>query len=316
MLSTALRTPIALALGALLLSACQKEEQQASPPSSPPAPKVAVFDQGVLDTLLALNVEVACIAPGAMPAYLAEQVDLEQMTQVGTLFEPNMEALEACAPDLILLGRRSAGHQETLSQLATTLDMTIAPDAFIEGVLGQIEQLGQLFDRQTEAAQLAQDLEQQLQRVQQQSQAYQSATLLFTVNGHILPHAPGDRYGMLNEVLGLSSTVAPLGITPPANRPEAGTPEAIALQEAQALRLATTLEAQPDWLLILDRNGATGGEPQAEATLSAHAGVQATQAWQQGQVFYLDAPTWYVATGGYQGLMMTLSDLEARLGSD
>ena len=49
----------------------------------------------------------------------------------------------------------------------------------------------------------------------------------------------------------------------------------------------------------------------AAQTLAAHPGIAASTAWTEGRVFYLDPATWYIATGGYQGLMKTLEDFAA-----
>lgn len=71
------------------------------------------------------------------------------------------------------------------------------------------------------------------------------------------------------------------------------------------------LKEQPQWLVVLDRGAATGAEGKGSETLGKHAGIAASKAWAAGKVFYLEPATWYIATGGYQGLMSTLQDFAA-----
>ncbi len=74
--------------------------------SAPPA-KVAVFDTGSLDTLHALGVKVdgAADAIKVLP-YIKSTLDNAKI--VGTVFEPNLEALNELKPDLIIVETRTA----------------------------------------------------------------------------------------------------------------------------------------------------------------------------------------------------------------
>jgi iron complex transport system substrate-binding protein len=161
-----------------------------------------------------------------------------------------------------------------------------------------------------QAAQLSAELNEALARLQDATASAQALTL-FTVNNNIILHATGELFGMLHEVTGMPSVTSP-SETVAAARPEPGSPEALAMAEQREARLQQAMAAEPEWLFVLDRGAATGGDGQGEQTLAEHPAVAASAAWQSGQVFYLDPPTWYVATGGYLGLMQTLEELQAR----
>ncbi|WP_296270544.1 siderophore ABC transporter substrate-binding protein [Pseudomonas sp. UBA6323] len=276
------------------------------------APKrVAVFDLGVLDTLDALGIAAAGVPQMAGPAYLKAQYAGRESVNIGTLFEPNQAALEALKPDLIIIGGRSSNQFETLSALAPTIDLSIAPDQFLAGVRSNIKVLGEIFDKQEQAAQLKAQLGKELAAVHAKT-AGQSSLTLFTINDALMLHAPGERFGMLNEVLGtrpVVEAVDPASVAQGRLAPDS--PEARQLRERQKARLDAALKEQPQWLVVLDRGAATGGEGKGAETLGKHAGVAASTAWQQDKVFYLEPATWYIATGGYQGLMNTLKDFAA-----
>ena len=85
---------------------------------APPA-KIAVFDTGSLDTLQALGIKVdgAADVSKVLP-YL--KPTLEQAKNVGTIFEPNLEALNELKPDLIIVGTRTAKKFDDVSAIAKT----------------------------------------------------------------------------------------------------------------------------------------------------------------------------------------------------
>lgn len=278
------------------------------------APKrVAVFDLATLDTLDALGVAAVGAPQMAGPAYLKKAYEGREVTNVGTLFEPDYAALETLKPDLIIIAGRSAAAYEKLSGVAPTIDLSIAPEKFLAGVQGNLQLLGAIFDKQAQAAKLDADLQKELAAVHAKSAGLSSLTL-FTINDALMLHAPGERFGMLYEVFGIRSVAEAVDpSTVPQTRPAPDSPEAKQLRERQKVRLDAALKAQPQWLVILDRGAATGGEGKAAETLGKNAGIAAGSAWKEGKVFYLDPATWYIATGGYQGLMSTLKDFAAAL---
>ena len=274
--------------------------------------KVAVFDLATLDTLAALGVEVAGVPQQVGPAHL-QLYRGDSYTQVGTVFEPDYAALQALQPDLIIIAGRSRSAHDQLSELAPTIDLTSATTgSFVDGLRSNLQRLGEIFEREAEAAKLDEQLQQTLAEVQQKTQGLSSLTL-FTINGRIATHAPGERFGMLYELLGTSATAEAGEVMSRDARPEPGSAEAQRLQEAQRARLEQALAKQPDWLVVLDRGAATGGEGQARETLGQDAAVAASKAWQEGRVYYLEPATWYTATGGYQGVMTTLKEFAEAL---
>ncbi|MGK4359534.1 siderophore ABC transporter substrate-binding protein [Ectopseudomonas chengduensis] len=273
--------------------------------------RVAVFDLGVLDTLDALGIAAEGVPQMSGPAYLKAKYEGRKTVNVGTLFEPDQAALERLKPDLIIIGGRSSNQFEALSALAPTIDLSIAPDHFLAGMQGNLKVLGEIFDKQEQAVQLQAQLNKELAAVHAKTTG-QSSLTLFTVNDALMLHAPGERFGMLNEVLGTRSVVESVDPASVAQvRPAPDSPEARQLRERQKVRLEAALKEQPQWLVILDRGAATGGEGKADETLGKHAGIAASKAWADGKVFYLEPATWYIATGGYQGLMSTLKAFAA-----
>ena len=84
---------------------------------------VAVYDLGALDTLTALGVPVGATVDKSMLPYLKGAFDKAQ--HVGTLFEPNYEALGAFKPQLIIIGSRTSKAAQQLNELAEKLKADI-----------------------------------------------------------------------------------------------------------------------------------------------------------------------------------------------
>lgn len=91
--------------------------------------RVVVLDTGELDSALALGVKpvgaVSATQGGSFPSYLADRT--EGITNVGTIQQPNLEAIIALKPDLILSSKLR--HEAIYPQLSQ-----IAPTVFTEAV--------------------------------------------------------------------------------------------------------------------------------------------------------------------------------------
>ncbi|MEY8881832.1 ABC transporter substrate-binding protein [Donghicola sp. XS_ASV15] len=99
----------ALALTAIPVTALAETvtvETATGPQSAPLNPATVVaLDLSAIDTLNALGVEIAGIPDITPPAYLAKAT--QDVPTVGSLFEPDFEALAVMAPDLVIAGGRS-----------------------------------------------------------------------------------------------------------------------------------------------------------------------------------------------------------------
>lgn len=112
---------------------------------------VVVFDLAALDTLDALGVAVKGVPDWAMTGDLEKYRD-DTYAKVGSLFEPDFEAVAALSPDLIVIGGRSQKHFAALSEIAPVLDLTPDNDDFRGSVKRNAETIGKLFGKEAEVA--------------------------------------------------------------------------------------------------------------------------------------------------------------------
>lgn len=253
---------------------------------------VLVYDMATLDNLDALGVPVAG-APGAtLPDYLSQYA-----AKIGTLFEPDFEAVNAAEPDLILVGGRSAPQYSALSGMAPTLDLTIGTEGYIDNVVANLHLLGGVFGREAEAETLGAELQADVAALKDEAAGAGRVLVILTTGGRMSAHGPGSRFAVVYDDYGFTPAVEGL---------DTGT-------HGQAISFEFIRETNPDWLFVVDRDAAIGREGQSAAEYLDNPLVQGTTAWEQGQVVYLDAQAWYLIGGGVQALQSSVAQLRDAL---
>jgi len=246
---------------------------------------VAVYDMAALDTLDALGVPVAGSVSKTFVDYLAKyQGDL------GTLFEPDLEALYALRPDLVIAGGRSAAKVDELAKIAPTVDMTFTGDLLIDEAKERLEDYGRLFGLEDRAALIEGQLDAKVAEARAAIAGKGRGLILLTNGPKISVYGKGSRFGWIHGELGLPEAVENIETT----------------AHGEAISFEFIRQADPDWLLVLDRAAAIGAAAQgAQATLDNPL-VRETKAWKAGHVIYLNAAEIYISSGGVQSLDHTL----------
>lgn len=258
-------------------------------PASPA--KVAVLDVAAIDTLAALGVLPAGVPDRLYVDYLAEAGAKAQA--VGTLFEPDLEALAALAPDLIIAGGRSSTQVDALAPIATTIDMTIWEDVVGEG-RDRIAAYGALFGKAEKAAELTAALDAKLAETAAAAKDKGRALILMSNGPKISAYGKGSRFSWIHDALGIPEARENLD------------PET----HGDSVSFEFVAEVNPDWIIVIDRSAAIG-EPASAGTTLDNPLVAGTTAGQKGQIIYLSSTPIYIAGGGYTSMMATLDELLA-----
>lgn len=292
-LGLAIATPAAFALPALAadvtIATARGDVTLAAKPAT-----LAVFDIAALDTIAALGVMPAGVPDKLYVDYLAEVG--ASAAPVGTIFEPNLEALAALGPDLIVIGSRSSTQGEALAPLAPTIDMTIGAD-LVADARARVLAYGSLFGREDKAAELVAALDAKLAAVQAAAAGKGGALILMTNGPKVAAYGKGSRFGWLHSTLNLPEAHENLN------------PET----HGDAVSFEFIAETNPEWLIVVDRAAAIGEASSAQATLDNPL-VKGTIAGTKGQIIYLNPTPLYVAGGGYTSVMGTLDELLAAFG--
>lgn len=246
--------------------------------------KIAVFDIAAIDTLASLGVKIDGLPSNL---YLPELAHLKDGSAVvGDIFEPNLEALSELQPDLIIVGGRSSTRVEAASQVAPTIDMTMDGDDLLLQAKTRLAAYGALFGKTAEAEAQTKALDAVVDKARAAVSGKGKALIIMTNGPKVTAYGPGSRFGWVHSALNL----------PPA------VPDVETATHGEAVSFEFIANANPDWLLVLDRAAAIGAEDQnAKATLDNEL-VASTTAWKKGQVIYLPAGDFYIAAGGVQAM--------------
>ena len=257
---------------------------------------LAVFDLAAIDTLQALGIPMEGTP---RPLYLDSLSDVAKQTKpIGTLFEPDFEALATLQPGLIVVGGRSSAQGQALAAIAPVVDMSIWGSDMVGQAKARIAAYGTLFDRRDVADDLTARLDNALTRARAATQSKGTALIVLTNGGKISAFGADSRFGWLHGALNLPEAAAGLESS----------------SHGHPVSFEFLLETDPDWLLVIDRGAAIGAAGQgAKATLDNPI-VARMKAAQSGQIVYLDAAPLYLAGGGFSAMMHTLDEIIAAFG--
>lgn len=256
-----------------------------------PSPLV-VYDMTLMQDLAALDVAVDGMPSGLKLDNLQSKTQPEPKT-VGTVFEPDLEALNAMQPQAILVGSRMAEKYDALSSIAPTLDMTIDTANIYESSKQRLHDLGALFGKSAQAAKLQGNIDGLIDETKTLTKD-KGKGLVVMVNGNKLS-AYGDksRYGFIHTVLDI---------------PMADDQIADA-RHGQPISFEYIQKTNPDWLFVVDRSAAIGEDGAGAKAVLDNPLVAQTNAWSKNQVVYL-SPDSYLAFGGYYQWMQDLTTIK------
>ncbi|MFW6774246.1 siderophore ABC transporter substrate-binding protein [Nocardioides sp. CPCC 205120] len=292
-----------VAVAPLALAGCASGEADAGPSTSAetievtdnfgtqtvpsPPQSVVATDNRTFETLADWGVELSAGAVALMPSTNPYTED-ESIVDIGTHNEPDLEAVVAAEPDLIINGQRFATFREDFQSLA--------PDAAIveldpregepldEELKRQVTVLGEIFDRQEEAEALVADLDAAIERVTAAYDAADSVLAVTVSGGEIGYLAPGvgRTLGPLYDILGLSPAVE--------------VDDASDDHQGDDISVEAIADSNPDWILVMDRDAAVAAgdssyEPAAEVLESSEA-LAGVPAVEQDQIVYMPADTY------------------------
>ncbi|AGT11378.1 siderophore ABC transporter substrate-binding protein [Paracoccus aminophilus] len=255
--------------------------------------KLVVMDVAAIDTLQAMEVPIIGIPGKVNLSY----VKTDGLTDVGTLFEPNLETIAGLAPDLIIIGGRSAAKFDDVAQVGKAVDMTIGTDLMKEAE-ARIATYGALFGKEDKAAEMKAALDAKTAKLQEAAKDKGSLLVVLTNGPKMSAYGKGTRFGWLHDVTGLPEAAPNLKTE--GSHGEAISPEFIA-------------EKNPDWLFVLDRGVAVGQESQSAGETLKTPLIEGTNAFKNGHVVYLPASEMYIGGGGYQAMSIMLDAMTEAL---
>ncbi|WP_102157977.1 siderophore ABC transporter substrate-binding protein [Zhihengliuella halotolerans] len=254
------------------------------------AERVVALDNTSFATLKALGVEPVAVPKQLLPKTGFEDWrDDEEIADVGTHREPDLEALNAAEPDLIVGGYRFSDYTDDLAKIAPVLDVTPdaeTPGAWLDGLRTQTETLGTVFGAEEPAAEIVAEFD----AAQTAAEDATDGETVFLANASAgkLDNGAG-RIGRLLEGVDLEDVFASEDL------------DGESVHNDSGLAPETVAEADPDWMIVMDRDAAVSTAEDeftpAQSLVAALENVWGETTFFAGdQIIYLDA-NFYVTEG-------------------
>lgn len=257
--------------------------------------KIVTFDYAALDTLDALGVEIIGLPGTNLPEYLGKYA-ADEYLKLGSIFEPDYEAVAAAAPDLIIVAGRSSAAYPELTKIAPTIDLSNDWANFEGSIKANSRILGEIVGKTAEIDAMIAALDAKTAAVKAKAATAGKGLIVLTSGTEVTAYGTGSRFGWIHESLGVVPAVADV---------EAAT-------HGDAISFEFILETNPDWLFVIDRDAATG-EGAARAILDNELVAQ-TNAWKSQQVVYIDPVRSYIVNGGLPAFTTLVDEVAGALG--
>lgn len=257
--------------------------------------KIVVFDFGTLDTLDELGIEVAGLPKEIIPAYL-KKYKADQYTNVGSLKEPNFEAISELAPDVILISGRQADLYKEFSKIAPTIYMGIDTQDYIPSFKHNVTTLGELFGKEDEAATALKEIDQQIAAVKADAKQAPESLVLIAGDKSMSAYGPGSRFGLIYDALGLTAVDTTLD-------------QAV---HGQDVSYEYIVKKNPGILFVIDRGEAIGEGASAKQAIDNDL-LKNVDAVKTNKVVYLSGDVWYLSGGGIQSIEKMIEEVKTAL---
>lgn len=253
--------------------------------------RVVVFDIPTLDTMEALGIDNVVGVPTSTYPENLSKFDSDEYTKVGTVKEVDLEAIKSADPDLIIIGGRQADYYDQLKEIAPTISVSKDNTDYVGSVKENINLIGELFEVEEKATEAFAKVEERLNEVKELVDGKEALTVMVN-EGNLSVYSDKSRFALINQGLGFVNADETI---------EDST-------HGQKVTFEYLAEQNPEYLIVLDRGAATGGESTAESVLDNDL-VKSMDAYKNGKIIYLDAYTWYINDGGLNSINIMIDDI-------
>lgn len=251
-----------------------------------PPKSVVATDNRTFETLADWGVELKAASVSLMPETISYKTDAS-IIDLGNHREPDLEAVVAVEPDLIINGQRFSQYHDdfvSLAPNATVLELDPRDGQPFDAELKrQVTVLGEVFGKQAEAKKLGEDLDAAIARVKAAYKPEDTVMAVITSGGEIGYVVPGT-----GRTLGPVFDFA--GLTPALE--VAGSDD----HQGDDISVEAIADSNPNWILVMDRDAAISADDPsykpANEILESSEALANVPAVQNSQIIYMPADTY------------------------
>ena len=276
------------------------EEIELTVPANPK--RIAILDMASLDILNSLGVSdrVVGSATTKLP-YLSDIVNAEDVANLGTIKEADLEAVMACEPDIIFIGGRLSKNYDALSEIAPVVYLSTDSElGVVESVRKNAGIVASMFGLEDKVDELMSGFDARIATLAEAAKD-KTAIVGMCTSGSFNVLGNDGRCSIIGREIGFENVGVDANIDTATHGNEAS--------------FEFVVKQNPQYIFVLDRDAAINAEgAQLARDIMENELVMGLDAYKEGHVVYLANPAvWYTAEGGVTALDIMLSDIESAL---
>lgn len=266
------------------------------------AQRIAVMDMAALDILDSLGLGDRVVGSSSTSLdYLQEYVTNDEIADLGTIKEADMEAVMSCEPDVIFIGGRLAQSYDALSEIAPVVYLSTDTEiGLVKSVEKNAKKIASMFGLEDDVKDLMNGYDARIEKLKVFAEGKTAIIGMCTSGGFNVLGNDG-RCALIGNEVGFENIGVDANVDTSTHGNEAS--------------FEFVVEKNPDYIFVLDRDAAIGTDgAQLAKDIMENELIMGTDAYKDGKIVYLEHPAvWYTAEGGVNALGFMLEDLENAL---
>lgn len=266
------------------------------------AQRIAVMDMAALDILDSLGLGDRVVGSSSTSLdYLQEYVTNDEIADLGTIKEADMEAVMSCEPDVIFIGGRLAQSYDALSEIAPVVYLSTDTEiGLVKSVEKNAKKIASMFGLEDDVKDLMNGYDARIEKLKAFAEGKTAIIGMCTSGGFNVLGNDG-RCALIGNEVGFENIGVDENVDTSTHGNEAS--------------FEFVVEKNPDYIFVLDRDAAIGTDgAQLAKDIMENELIMGTDAYKDGKIVYLEHPAvWYTAEGGVNALGFMLEDLENAL---
>ena len=246
--------------------------------------RIAILDMASLDILNSLGVSdrVVGSATTKLP-YLSDIVNAEDVANLGTIKEADLEAVMACEPDVIFIGGRLSKNYDALSEIAPVVYLSTDSElGVVESVRKNAGIVASMFGLEDKVDELMSGFDARIATLAEAAKD-KTAIVGMCTSGSFNVMGNDGRCSIIGREIGFENVGVDANIDTATHGNEAS--------------FEFVVKQNPQYIFVLDRDAAINVEgAQLARDIMENELVMGLDAYQEGHVVYLANPTvWYLS---------------------
>ena len=216
------------------------------------------------------------------------------------MVEPDLEALAALEPDLIIASPRTQKFVDKFNEIAPTVLFQASKDDYWTSTKANIESLAGAFGEtgtQKAKEELAK-LDKSIQEVATKNESSDKKALAILLNeGKMAAFGAQSRFSFLYQTLKFKPTDTKFEDS----------------RHGQEVSFESVKEINPDILFVINRTLAIGGDNSSNDGVLENALIAETPAAKNGKIIQLTPDLWYLSGGGLESTKLMIEDAQKAL---